>query len=143
MSTTKRSTAKTSAKKKEPAAAATAAKSRSRRAETVEEEPAEAPKKSRGRSTSATKKVVGVEAPPKPTYSLAGPIPPEGAKHPAKVGALLGVGQRALGIKEFRPGEAEAFAHLLEGQDLLAVMPTGSGKSLLYQLPSLILPGVT
>ena len=41
----------------------------------------------------------------------------------------VGVGQQALGIKSFRPGQAEAFEHLLANQDLLAVMPTGSGKS--------------
>ena len=60
-----------------------------------------------------------------------------------KVGALLGIGQQALGIKSFRPGQAEAFGHLLNNEDLLAVMPTGSGKSLLYQLTSLVVPGVT
>src|SRR6185436_1094012 len=38
---------------------------------------------------------------------------------------------------------AEALAHLLRNEDLLAVMPTGSGKSLLYQLTSLVVPGVT
>ncbi|HEY1586499.1 MAG TPA: RecQ family ATP-dependent DNA helicase, partial [Polyangia bacterium] len=62
---------------------------------------------------------------------------------PRKVGALLGIGQRAVGIKAFRPGQARAFEHLLAGEDLLAVMPTGSGKSLLYQLTSLVVPGVT
>ena len=60
---------------------------------------------------------------------------------PKKVGALLGVGQQTLGIKTFRPGQAEAFDHLLGGEDLLAVMPTGSGKSLLYQLTSMVVPG--
>ena len=80
---------------------------------------------------------------PKPVYTLDGPVPPEGAELPTKVGALLGVGQKTLGIKTFRPGQAEAFDHLLAGEDLLAVMPTGSGKSLLYQLPSLVVPGVT
>ncbi|HEU4615871.1 MAG TPA: RecQ family ATP-dependent DNA helicase, partial [Kofleriaceae bacterium] len=82
-------------------------------------------------------------APPRPVYDLSGPIPPEGAGLPPKVGALLGIGQKALGIKSFRPGQAEAFEHLLAGEDLLAVMPTGSGKSLLYQLTSLVVPGVT
>jgi len=81
--------------------------------------------------------------PPRPIYTLEGPVPPEGAGLPEKVGALLGVAQQALGIKSFRPGQAEAFEHLLEGEDLLAVMPTGSGKSLLYQLTSLVVPGVT
>lgn len=91
-----------------------------------------------------TKKVIEAPPPPpRPEYDLNGPIPPEGAAFPKKVGALLGVGQKALGIKTFRPGQAEAFDHLLAGEDLLAVMPTGSGKSLLYQLTSLVVPGVT
>ncbi|HEX3762555.1 MAG TPA: RecQ family ATP-dependent DNA helicase, partial [Kofleriaceae bacterium] len=76
-------------------------------------------------------------------YSLDGPAPPEAEGLPRKVGALLGIGQRTLGIKTFRPGQAQAFEHLLAGEDLLAVMPTGSGKSLLYQLTSLVVPGVT
>ncbi|HEX8109437.1 MAG TPA: RecQ family ATP-dependent DNA helicase, partial [Kofleriaceae bacterium] len=76
-------------------------------------------------------------------YTLDGPVPPEAEGLPRKVGALLGIGQRALGIKSFRPGQAQAFEHLLAGEDLLAVMPTGSGKSLLYQLTSLVVPGVT
>lgn len=81
--------------------------------------------------------------PPRPEYDLNGPVPPEGVNLPPKVGALLGVGQKALHIKSFRPGQAEAFEHLLKDEDLLAVMPTGSGKSLLYQLTSLVVPGVT
>jgi hypothetical protein len=101
---------------------------------------AAAPARGRGRKAKAPEEP---PRPPPPTYTLDGPIPPQGAGLPPKVGALLGVGQQALGIKQFRPGQAEAFGHLLEGKDVLAVMPTGSGKSLLYQLPSLILPGVT
>ncbi|HLL24030.1 MAG TPA: DEAD/DEAH box helicase, partial [Kofleriaceae bacterium] len=81
--------------------------------------------------------------PPKPVYTLEWPVPAEGAELAPKVGALLGIGQQALGIKSFRPGQAEAFEHLLNNEDLLAVMPTGSGKSLLYQLTSLVVPGVT
>ncbi len=114
-------------------------------------EPAKAAPKPR-RAASAKKKAAPAPAvreepaPPavvKPTYTLAGPVPTEGAGLPRKVGALLGVAQQALGIRTFRPGQAEAFEHLLEAEDLLAVMPTGSGKSLLYQLTSLVVPGVT
>jgi ATP-dependent DNA helicase RecQ len=76
-------------------------------------------------------------------YTLDGPIPPEAEGLPKNVGALLGIGQQTLGIKAYRPGQAEAFEHLLANEDLLAVMPTGSGKSLLYQLTSLVVPGVT
>jgi ATP-dependent DNA helicase RecQ len=104
----------------------------------------EAPAPKRRPPSSATKRAkTEVPARAKQEYDLSGPIPPEGAKLPAKVGALLGVGQRALGITTFRPGQAEAFEHLLGGDDVLAVMPTGSGKSLLYQLTSLVVPGVT
>lgn len=101
-----------------------------------------APKKA-SRSKAAKEAAAPPAAPPKPVYDLNGPIPPEGANLPKKVGALLGVGQQTLGIKSFRPGQAEAFDHLLAGEDLLAVMPTGSGKSLLYQLTSQVVPGVT
>lgn len=43
----------------------------------------------------------------------------------------------------FRPGQAEAIAHVLQQHHTLVVMPTGSGKSLIYQLAALQLPGVT
>ena len=42
---------------------------------------------------------------------------------------------------EFRPGQAAALEHVLAGRDTLVVMPTGSGKSLIYQLAALMLPG--
>jgi ATP-dependent DNA helicase RecQ len=50
---------------------------------------------------------------------------------------------RHFGLSAFRPGQAEAAAALLQGRDLIAVMPTGSGKSLCFQLPALLLPGPT
>jgi ATP-dependent DNA helicase RecQ len=46
-------------------------------------------------------------------------------------------------IRSLRPGQAEIIESVLAGRDTLAVMPTGSGKSLTYQLPSLVLPGPT
>jgi ATP-dependent DNA helicase RecQ len=48
-----------------------------------------------------------------------------------------------LKIRDLRPGQAEVIESVLEGRDTLAIMPTGSGKSLTYQLPSLWLPGPT
>ena len=48
-----------------------------------------------------------------------------------------------LHIRDLRPGQAEVIESVLAGRDTLAVMPTGSGKSLTYQLPSLWLPGPT
>ena len=48
-----------------------------------------------------------------------------------------------FGHRDFRTGQEELVSTVLEGRDLLAVMPTGSGKSLGFQLPALLLPGVT
>ena len=48
-----------------------------------------------------------------------------------------------FGHQEFRPGQEQIVAAVLGGRDVLAVMPTGSGKSLGYQLPAVILPGIT
>ncbi|HUF60913.1 MAG TPA: RecQ family ATP-dependent DNA helicase [Verrucomicrobiales bacterium] len=48
-----------------------------------------------------------------------------------------------FGFPEFRPGQAEVIEHLLAGRSSLAVFPTGSGKSLCYQLPALLLDGLT
>jgi ATP-dependent DNA helicase RecQ len=46
-------------------------------------------------------------------------------------------------IRELRPGQAEIIESVLGGRDTLAIMPTGSGKSLTYQLPALVLDGPT
>jgi ATP-dependent DNA helicase RecQ len=48
-----------------------------------------------------------------------------------------------FGFEAFRPGQEEIVAAILDGRDVLAVMPTGSGKSLCYQLPSLLRDGLT
>src|SRR5579864_4018615 len=48
-----------------------------------------------------------------------------------------------FGFASFRPGQAEIIGTILDGQDVLAVMPTGSGKSLCYQLPAVMRGGLT
>ncbi len=50
---------------------------------------------------------------------------------------------RVFGFERFRAGQAEIVQALLEGEDVLAVMPTGSGKSLCYQLPAILRDGLT
>jgi ATP-dependent DNA helicase RecQ len=51
--------------------------------------------------------------------------------------------RRHFGHDSFRAGQTDLVETVLEGRDLLAVMPTGSGKSLGFQLPAVLLPGVT
>lgn len=48
-----------------------------------------------------------------------------------------------FGYTAFRPGQEEVIQTLLQGQDCLAVMPTGAGKSICFQIPALLLPGIT
>jgi ATP-dependent DNA helicase RecQ len=51
--------------------------------------------------------------------------------------------KRHFGHTQFKPGQPEVMQHLLAGQSAAAVFPTGGGKSLCYQLPALLLPGLT
>ncbi len=48
-----------------------------------------------------------------------------------------------FGFTEFRGGQAEVISRLVEGRSTLAIFPTGGGKSLCYQLPALMLDGLT
>ena len=51
--------------------------------------------------------------------------------------------QRYFGYESFRPGQAGIVNALLNGRDVLGVMPTGAGKSICYQIPATILPGIS
>ena len=51
--------------------------------------------------------------------------------------------KKVFGYDSFRPGQEEIVRRLLNGQDVLAVMPTGAGKSICYQVPALLLPVIT
>jgi ATP-dependent DNA helicase RecQ len=48
-----------------------------------------------------------------------------------------------FGFASFRPGQLRVLEAVAGGRDALVIMPTGSGKSLCYQVPALVLPGVT
>ncbi len=51
--------------------------------------------------------------------------------------------KRVFGYDDFRPLQADIIENMLAGHDSLAVMPTGSGKSLCFQLPAILFPGLT
>lgn len=51
--------------------------------------------------------------------------------------------QETFGYQQFRPGQETIIETALEGRDCLVVMPTGGGKSLCYQVPALVLDGLT
>ena len=57
--------------------------------------------------------------------------------------AALGALKRYFGYDSFRPGQSGLVNAILAGRDVLGVMPTGAGKSVCYQIPATLLPGVT
>lgn len=48
-----------------------------------------------------------------------------------------------FGYTQFRPGQAAIIEQILAGGDVLGIMPTGAGKSICYQVPAMLLPGMT
>ena len=50
---------------------------------------------------------------------------------------------QVFGFAQFRPGQEEIVRAVINGEDVLAIMPTGGGKSLCFQLPALVRQGLT
>lgn len=65
---------------------------------------------------------------------------PSASRAPA---AALDTLKRYFGYSSFRPGQERMVSAILSGCDALGVMPTGAGKSICYQVPALMLPGLT
>jgi len=51
--------------------------------------------------------------------------------------------QRIFGYTDFRPGQEALIDGILSSRDVIGIMPTGGGKSICYQIPAMLLPGVT
>ncbi|HYI53705.1 MAG TPA: DEAD/DEAH box helicase, partial [Microlunatus sp.] len=72
-------------------------------------------------------------------------VPVEGRWWPMSEHAtnLQHVAADAFGWDELRPEQLSAMEYTMQGRDVLAVLPTGAGKSAIYQVPALLIPGPT
>src|SRR5579884_3720823 len=96
-----------------------------------------------------------MSAPPAGHYTSGQPPPPRRLHWPHFPGSIRGsprgpampsmyeLLRGPFGLEQFRPGQEEVIKHLLAGRSAAAVFPTGGGKSLCYQLPALLFPGLT
>ena len=61
---------------------------------------------------------------------------------PPSTPSPLQVLREVFGYQEFRPGQAQIVEQVVAGRDALVIMPTGGGKSLCFQIPALVRPGL-
>ena len=64
-------------------------------------------------------------------------------RNPIPLDAALAQLREIWGYSALRPKQSEVVQAILDGKDVLALLPTGGGKSICYQLPALLLPGIT
>ena len=85
--------------------------------------------------------------PPGPSSGPSDSSSGEPARPPGAAGGRLNAAREALrevfGFEGFRPGQEAVIEALLDGRHALTVMPTGSGKSLCFQIPALVMDGLT
>ncbi|MEU2257621.1 DNA helicase RecQ [Nocardia xishanensis] len=80
--------------------------------------------------------------PVNPPETLRADVTGPGATARAESAAAQEVLRRVFGYDSFRGDQAEIVEHVISGGDALVLMPTGGGKSLCYQVPALVRPGV-
>ncbi|MFZ1753382.1 MAG: DNA helicase RecQ [Caldilineaceae bacterium] len=84
-----------------------------------------------------------VESEPAPPRDAPSIPPPPAVSLPPTLDSARTLLKQVFGYDDFRPLQAEVMGNVLGRRDTLAIMPTGSGKSLCYQIPGLIFPGLT
>ena len=68
---------------------------------------------------------------------------PPAAGHAPTLDGARDVLHRQFGYEQFRPGQERAVQAVFDARDTVVIMPTGGGKSLCYQVPALVLHGLT
>jgi ATP-dependent DNA helicase RecQ len=88
----------------------------------------------------------GARMPPCPAGSLSFSVPqtvPQAVPPHPRLDEARALLRERFGYPDFRPGQTDAVSAILGGRDTLVVLPTGGGKSLCYQVPALLLDGLT